>query len=410
MKFKKIFICLSLILILASFSFPTISFANEISIDSYAGILIEDSTGKILYEKNSTEILFPASLTKIMTAILVLENCNLDDFTTITESAVSFIPDGYVTADIFVGEQLAIKDLLYVLMLHSANDIANVLAEHVSGNVEAFAELMNSKAIEIGCTNTHFVNPNGIHENYHYSTVYDMALITMYANKIPEYRKIISTESYTLPSSNLYDRADRTYKNTNSLIHSDNNYFYEYCIGGKTGFTSQAGRCLASTSLRDGLEFTCIIFNADTSHIRAMDTINLFNYGFDTFSLNSIKEKNNLITTIEIPNATPETKDLNILIDNNITALMNKNVNYSNLEPEINLDENIFAPIHKGEVLGSITYNIENIEYKANLIAGNDVHIYTIDLSPYIAITTIILSIFICIPFITKKLKKRKYN
>ena len=279
------------------------------------------------------------------------------------------------------------------------------------GSVENFANLMNSKATEIGCGNTHFVNPNGIHENWHYSTAYDMALITMYANKIPEYRKIIATPSYTLPITNLYDKEDRIYKNTNSLINNDSPYFYKYCIGGKTGFTSQAGRCLSTTALRDGLELTCVVLGAENSNQRYTDIINLFDYGFDNYTLSTIKEEKNLISTIEVANATKESKDLNLLIEDNITALVNKTVDYSKVSPNITLKENISAPIYTGQVLGTITYNFEDIEYTSNLIAGNDCYLYIPNhIYTYIVITIVILIIFISIPLIVKMIKKRKYS
>lgn len=195
----------SLLFLVAFFillNIPLFSFADEISINSKAAVLVENNTGKILYEKNSTEKMYPASTTKIMTAILVLENCNLSDIVTVSASALDNIPSGYVTCNLQVGEELSVENLMYALMVPSANDAACVLAEHVGGSIQGFSNMMNSKALEIGCTNTHFVNPNGIHDDAHYSTAYDMYLIADYAIKNPSLKKFITATEYTLPATN----------------------------------------------------------------------------------------------------------------------------------------------------------------------------------------------------------------
>ena len=161
MKLKfKIFLLFLLMII----GIQSVSFASEVNLNSEAAILVEISTGRIIYEKNSTKKLYPASTTKILTAILVIENCNLNDLVTVRQSALDNIPTGYVTCNLQVGEELSVKDLLYALMIPSANDAAYVLAEHVAGSVDNFSVMMNDKAREIGCKTTHFVNPNGIHD------------------------------------------------------------------------------------------------------------------------------------------------------------------------------------------------------------------------------------------------------
>ena len=188
---KKSFFILVAFLILLNF--PLLSFASDISINSKAAVLVEYNTGKILYEKNSTQKIYPASTTKIMTALLVLENCTLTDMVTVSPTALESIPDGYVTCNLQVGEEISVEDLMYALMVPSANDAACVLAEHVAGSVQAFSNMMNQKALDLGCTNTHFVNPNGIHDDAHYSTAYDMYLIANEAVKNPLLKKFITT-------------------------------------------------------------------------------------------------------------------------------------------------------------------------------------------------------------------------
>ena len=193
-----------------------------------------------------------------LTAILAIEHCNLDETATASEFAINSIPSGYSTANIQIGETLSVKDLLYALMLQSANESAVILAEHVSGSQEAFADLMNKKAKEIGCENSHFVNPNGIHNNDHYTTAHDLALISNYAMKNSTFRDIVKTTSFTLPATSAYPSATRTYINTNNLLIYDNrnrpdNYYYEYATGIKTGYTTEAKNCLVSSATKNGM-------------------------------------------------------------------------------------------------------------------------------------------------------------
>ena len=218
MKIKnKIFIFMLVIL----FCLQTCTLAVQPSITAKGAILVEASTGRILYEKSSTRQMYPASTTKIMTAILVIENCDLSDIVTVSETALSNIPTGYVTCDIQVGEEISVKDLLYALMVKSANDAAYVLAEHVAGTVDDFSTMMNAKAKEIGCKETNFVNPNGIHSQRHYSSAYDLYLMTQYGMKNETFRTLVSTTSYTLPATNKHSEADRSFTTTNELINPD---------------------------------------------------------------------------------------------------------------------------------------------------------------------------------------------
>lgn len=408
MKLKsKIFLLIFIILI----GIQTISFAETPSLNSEAAILVEVSTGRILYEKNSTKQLYPASTTKIMTAILVIENCNLSDTVTVTQSALNNIPSGYVTCNLQVGEQLTVEDLLYALMIPSANDAAYVLAEHVSGSVENFSNLMNSKALELGCKSTHFVNPNGIHDDTHYSTAYDLYLIGNYAMKNEIFRKIVATTEYTLPATNKYPVADRYLKTTNELLNEkSSNYYYKYAIGIKTGYTSKAGNCLVAQSSRDGLEFISVVLNGGTTsnnlNSRYVDSKKLFNYGYDNFTLTKIIEENTVVDTIEIENGTKETKNLDLIIDESITVINNKALDVDTVIPEIKLDENLEAPIAAGTKIGTIKYKVDDIEYSANLLAKNEV--VKIDYSFYFILAGIILFIIAFSMMKSRKKSKRR--
>lgn len=386
MKSKKKYITFFVLLLLLLSVFTPTVYADtpNLNLASEAVILMERSTGKILYEKNSQAVLYPASTTKILTAIIAIENCDLSEKAVASYSAIHSIPSGYTNANIQIGEELTVEDLLYALMLKSANEAANILAEHISGSVEAFASVMNTKAVEIGCTNTHFVNGNGVHDSDHYSTAYDLALIANYAMKNSTFRKIVSTTSYTLPATDKYPNADRTFSNTNDLIipnnnNKANNYYYKYATGIKTGYTSPAKNCLVASSNKDGLEFVTVVLKsgitADGLSEKFLDTITLFNYGYENYTLTKVKEKLSTVKTIEIENGSRETKDLNLLIEDDITVINSVSTDVNNLLPTIDLNKNLLAPIEEGAVLGTITYTVDNTKYTSNLLAGSSVEV-----------------------------------
>lgn len=407
---KKLYSVLIIFLVLLNL--PMLSFADEVSINSKAAVLVELSTGKILYEKNSTEKMYPASTTKIMTAILVLENSKLTDKVTVSSSALENIPNGYVTCNLQVGEELSIENLLYALMVPSANDAAYVLAEYIGGTVNGFANMMNQKALELGCKNTHFVNPNGIHDDAHYSTAYDLYLMANYAMQNEAFRKIVSTTTYTLPATNKYPSEDRVLNTTNDLIKpSSKKYYYKYAVGIKTGYTSAAGNCLVSKASRDGLEFISVTLGGTTTssglNARYADTAELFDYAYDNFTLTKLNDANDIIKTIEIENATKETKSLDLLIQDSITVINNKKTDTESIIPEIKLNENLMAPIAKGDIVGTIQYTVDDVEYSSKLLASSDV-IEKADLTILILIIGILLFIIGIKVMPKKKTKKRK--
>ena len=378
------------------------------SIGSEACILIEPSTGKILYEKNSDQKMYPASTTKVLTAILALENCSLDEVATAGFHAVADIPAGYTNAGIRVGESLTIEQLLYALMLASANEAATILAEHIAGSVESFSTMMNSKASELGCMGTHFVNANGIHDDNHYTTAHDLALIARYAMENETFRKIVSTQTYSLPD---YESSPRLLKNTNSLIMSGNNsYFYPYATGIKTGFTSQAKNCLIASAKKDNVDLISVVLHAgnteDGKSQRYLDTIHLFDYGFEQYGFQSIATEDSTIHTISVDNATKDTRVLDLKPQNAVNAFVSKSQDYSNIEPTVTLTDPISAPISEGDVMGQVSYEIDGIHYTTNLVASHQVEKSNV--------LTYVLFVFIVIFFlliITSVFKKgRKYS
>lgn len=397
MKFKKFILCLITCIVCLSILLPvkTLADNNNLNINAESAILIDGDTGKILYEKSAYEKRAPASTTKIMTALLALEHCKTTDVATVTSEAITSVPSGYSTDLLKMGEELTIKDLLYALLLPSSNEAANVLAIHIAGTIDSFASMMNTKAMDLGCKNTHFVNPNGVHDDNHYSTAYDLSLIAKEAMKNDIFRQIVSTASYTLPNSNKYSRIDRTLITTNDLIKKQSNNYYEYAIGIKTGFTTPAKNCLVSSATKDGKTLIAVVLRSNTDNNRYNDTKTLFNYGFDNFSKKDIVKSGSTIKTIDVKNATSATKNLNLVAETGINTMVTNDKLNDTIEPQINLNEHLQAPIKKDSIVGTATYTVDNIKYTINLKAGNEVKkSYTLYLVIAIAIIALLLIIF----------------
>ena len=260
---------------------------NKLKIYSEAAIVIEGETGKILYDKDIYSRKYPASTTKILTAIIAIEKCDLEEKAKASHNAIFSIKSGYSIANIHEGESFTIRELLDVLMIQSANEAANVIAEHISGSVDEFAKLMNEKAKEIGCLDSNFVNANGAHNENHYSTAYDLAMIAKYCMKNEIFRSLAQKQECSLPATDIFEEA-RFFRNTNSLMQKNSKYYYPYCNGIKTGFTTPAKNCLISSSNKDGFELISVVLHAelteDGASARYVDTINLFEYGYENYN------------------------------------------------------------------------------------------------------------------------------
>ncbi len=392
----------------------TITYAQnnrtEPSIYSEAAILIDSNSGQILYSKNENQKMYPASTTKILTAIIAIENCNLNDIVSVKKSSISSIPSGYSSAYLSENEEININDLLTVFLVHSANDAGYVLAEHISGSIENFSILMNKKAKELGCTNSNFINPSGIHDENHYSSAYDLSLIAKYCMNNNIFRNIVKMRNCTISATNRFDV--RKYSNTNDLINPSSKYYLKDCIGIKTGFTSEAKNCLISCCSKNNLELICIVLGASSTEkgesARYIDSHTLYDYGYSNYSHKILSKKNEIITSIQVNNATKETRNLNLILEEDITVLIKNNEEINN--PQIKLKENLSAPISKNTVVGTITYNINNINYTSNLIASHDVEVDTSLLIIFkILLAMIIFFILIHILFVkSKKIKRNK--
>lgn len=275
-------IILLLIFITIIITIPISSLAtdnvDEIDISSRIALIYDRASGKILYQKNGNKQTPMASTTKIMTAIVVLEQAKLTDTVTINSKAASI---GGSRLGLKKNDKITVNDLLYGLMLRSGNDAAVALAIHVGGSIEGFADMMNKKAIELGLTNSHFIVPHGLDNEGHYTTAYELVKITDYALNIDKFKEIVGTKVTTIHINGYA----KTINNTNNLLGSVSGLY-----GVKTGFTNGAGRCLVTACKRDNLDIITVIIGADTTNIRSKDTIKLIQYAYTEFEVVNIKE------------------------------------------------------------------------------------------------------------------------
>lgn len=376
-----------------------------------AAYVVEPDTGKIIYEKNAHEKMYPASTTKILTALVVMEKCELTEKAVVSQRALSLVPEGYSNAGLQVGEEHTIETLLYALLLPSANEAANVLAEHVSGSVEDFVELCNTRAKELGCETLHFVNTNGIHDSNHYCSAYDLYLIAKECRKYDIFNKIVKTKSFTVPATKIHPASDRIFKNTNELLQSGK-YYYAYCTGIKTGHTTQAGECLVASSSYNNIELISVVLggkelNSSGYNERFYDTKQLYEFIYDNYSIKDIANYGDVVAEINVGKATEETKKLDVMVDTDISTIIPNSIDKDNIKISISIDENIVAPIEKNQVLGKITYNADGLVYTTNLIASHSVEkipygIYNIIV---VSVIGVILLIFI---ILKSKFKKRR--
>ena len=414
---KKKLLLTFLFVFLMNFIILNYSFANTPTIYAGSAILIDSNTGEVLYEKNSNNLMYPASTTKVLTAIISIESCTLDEKVTAGETAITSIKSGYTNANIQVGEQLTMEELLYALLLNSANEAANVIAEHIGGTIENFANIMNAKAIELGCTSTHFVNANGIHSDSHYTTASDLAKITRYCMQNETFRKMVSTKTYPLPATAQYPQADRILKNSNSLMNEDHQFYYPYAIGVKTGFTSQAKNCLISASYKDGLELISVVLHAETTEdgcsARYLDTISLLEYGNNNYKSYPLLAKGDIVDTLEVSNATQNTKNVNIIAKNNLSATLKIDEQAEISSSEISINTGITAPIEVGTVLGKANYVVNGKNYTVDLVAESNVELFaskkppetsTINFKSFFHILFVLIILWLIFQFLKRRI------
>ena len=314
-------------------------------------ILMEESTGTILYEKNMDEAHYPASITKIMTTLLALENGNLSDMVTFSDDAINNTEGSGIARD--YGEQMTLEQCLYGVMLESANECAYAVAEHVGGTVENFVDMMNAKAKELGCTNTHFANPHGLQDENHYTTAHDMALIAQAAYQNETFRIIIGTKMYTIPPTNKHaeETVLRNHHDMLCTYHNANRkYLYPYCVGGKTGYTATANSTLVTYAEKDGMTLICVVMNTQSPN-QFIDTVNLFDYAFDNFQVLNVAENDtdySAETTVDngnLDNIAPFVE-----LDKDAVIVLPKTAEFSDTSSSVEYNDS------DPEIAGSITY------------------------------------------------------
>ena len=354
-KLKKTWLLLVIVFLLSTYSF---SCAEDLSIFGESAILMDVDTSEILYEKNIHSKHFPASTTKIMTGILAIEHGNLNDIVTIDQEVVNLTDGSHIALE--PGEQLSLEQLLNALLIESANDSALAIAKHISGDLNSFYQLMNDKAKELGALNTNFVNPNGLHDDAHVTSAYDLALIARYAMENEIFRNIVKNHTSIIPITNK--KSEPRYLNSaNKLLYSNQKINvdgelvpikYDGVNGVKTGYTSVSQSCLVASVEKDGHKFISVVLRSNGTNIFS-DTHKLFNYGFENFDSIRIGFGNKFIDNFKVVNGSVPFVS-GVTSEDSFFIVNKKDKN--NIEEKIIPIDEIEAPIKKNQILGKLQY------------------------------------------------------
>ena len=340
------------------------------TINSRAYVVIDRKSNTILVGKNENQKKKMASTTKIMTALVVIENCELSDTVEVSKKAAG---TGGSRLGLKTGDKITVYDLLYGLMMRSGNDAAVCLAEHVAGSISGFAELMNKKALELGLSNTHFVTPHGLDEDEHYTTAYELAILSNYAMNNEIFAKIVGTKNYII-TINGYPKA---LTNTNELLGVLNGVY-----GIKTGFTNGANRCLVTCCKRGDMDIICVVLGADTKKYRTTDSIKLIEYSFNHFkyvNIENIVSEHFKTWKEEYCQNFTITKGVSNYLDITYDSLPHSSIPVredliDSFQVYINCESVLNAPVEKGTSIGTITLELDgNIVYSGDIFVNNTV-------------------------------------
>ena len=348
---------------------PAAAAEADLQLQCKSAILMDADYGQVLYEQQAYEKAFHASMTIVMTALLTLEaiedgTISAETMVTVSDYAARKDFANESTANLLSGEQMSVIDLLYCLMLPSANDAAKALAEHIGGSADSFAEKMNQRAEELGCRNTHFLNPNGLHDENHYSCAYDIALMFRQAMSHELFLKIIGTAEYTTAATNL--SGERILYNTNGLISNlyYSGYVYEKCIGGKTGTTSSAGKCLVSAAHNGEYPIISVIMGADlitaedgsSRQGQFVESTRLFEYGFQNFRPVTLSRPDEVVASVAVALSEDGT-DVGLIPQGSISLVLPYTVTEETIQTQITLtEESVTAPVEEGQVMGTLRF------------------------------------------------------
>lgn len=385
MKITRFFSIFFLVLVLiAQLTVPAAAaLVPDWEVQAKAVLLVDRNTGAVVYGMNERDELYPASLTKIMTCLLVLEavdegRLRLSQEITATATALEGLPDDGSTAGIEAGETLTVEELLYCMMLVSANEACTILAEKISGSVDSFVDSMNRKAQQLGCENTHFVNPHGLHDSQHYTSAWDLYLITRAALKHPMFMTVCDSSSHTVPATNVSE--ERQLLNTNYLIRNTREYYNADVHGVKTGSHSQAGHCLVTTAQHARMDLLCVVMGAERVQQNGTwwtysfgETNRLYDWTFGNFAYQTLLEEDDVAG--EAPVALSSTDHVTLHPAEPVEVLLPKNVDPEELEKSITLNADpVEAPIAAGDVLGTLTFRLDGEDcVTVDLLAYTDV-------------------------------------
>ena len=355
---------------------------EEVSVDSppelecKGAILVELNSGSTVYEYNADARLFPASVTKIMTCMLALEHGNLSDEITVDFSLIADMDEDASSIGLLDGETMTLEEMLYAVMVPSANDACIVVAAHIAGSVEAFVEMMNQRAQELGCTGTHFTNPDGLHDENHYTTARDISIITKEALKSETFRTICATAVHELPETNR--SAARMVYTTNYFLSTiiTPRYYWEKVSGVKTGFTTPAGRCLVALVEQDGYSYLSVVLGAETPFDQDGSPVygsftesrKLLEYGLDNFTFAAVLSHLNPIA--QVPVSSGAVSSVVVAPVEDVNALLPKNFDPSKIRIDctLNSGDSLTAPLKADEVVGRAT-----VTYDGREVGGTDV-------------------------------------
>lgn len=334
-------------------------------IGAVAAVVIDQASGKVLYKKDMNAEHYPASTTKVLTALLTLENMELDDKITLPED---FVNVGETNIGLQAGARQTVEELLMALMLYSANDAGQALAIGVAGTEESFVELMNQRVAALGLEHTHFSNPHGLHNENHYTSAYDLAMIAHVAMENPEFRRIVTTDSFTVRKLNGGENF--TVANRNSLLSQ-----YEYADGIKTGYTRQAGNCIVASATKNDMQLIVVVLNSPNIYEESRE---LLEWGFANSQHNLLVSANEVKAQVKVLNG--GRSQVEVIAEKSLYSVMRTDENI-NVQESLDLPNSVPAPIHRGEVIGSVTYTDENgYTYSTNLLAAKDVGRYNLRL------------------------------
>ena len=368
-------------------AYAVTSYTGSMS-SNLAVVLMDADSGEVLHNQRADEKVKPASTTKILTCIIAIEQGDLSSNVTVSSKAAGARGS---KLGLKTNEEVVLEDLLIGMMYLSGNDAAIAVAEHIGKSVDGFAEMMNSKAEEIGMTSSQFANPNGLDNDNHYVTARDMALLAKYAMNNPTFMNLISKESHTMPKTNK--QAQRQIENRDYLIRTDKpEYYYKYANGMKTGSTTGAGGCLVASATKDGQNLVCVVLGDNSTNKKERWSVvkDLFNYGFENFTtidvMSLVDNKDSLTAQVEnyaandiydgtLEFVKPLPEDQYITVGNSDAAKLTDGTDTIEITKSF-FDEPLTAPIYKNDVLGKVEYksvNTDIIVFSGNLVASRDV-------------------------------------